>query len=87
MVAVSSALNAILVEELQRRAPQRGMRKRLAHDLGTDQTRLSRWFKGQSHIPEHIAWRLLAKVRDEELELAAKIEAELLRPSMLKEGE
>lgn len=63
--------------------PNRGMRKRVAHELGTYESRLSEYIQRRRPIPLATAKRIriLAQIRAEELELADKIEAEINRKS------
>lgn len=73
--------------ELHRQAPRRGMSKRAAYDLGVSQKMFCAYAAGRVNIPEYMAWRILEKARLDDLALADKIEAELLKPSLLKECE
>jgi hypothetical protein len=82
---LSPSAQQIVLGELHRRAPRRGMRKRLAYELSTTEQGLSSVMLGKRAVPEVLAWRLLAKVRAEELALADKLEAEMALPSLLKE--
>lgn len=76
--------------ELCRRAPRRGMRKALALDAGVSQSLISQIATGKRPMTPSLAEELgfkLAWVRDEELALADRIEAELVGPSKLRDGQ
>jgi hypothetical protein len=87
MGRLSPRCQRLIRTELRRRAPLRGMSKRAAHRIGASPTSYLAYVAGRNNIPEHIAWRILEQARQEDLELAAKIEAELNAPSALKECE
>ena len=67
------------VATLCRLVPNRGMRKKVAHELGTYESRLSEYIQRRRPIPLATAKRIriLAQLRAEELLLADKIEREL----------
>lgn len=76
--------------ELQRRTRQRGHLKAIAADAGLGVPAVYEIRSGRRPMMPSLAEELgftLAWVRAEELELADKIEAELTRPSTMKEGE
>lgn len=66
--------------ELERRTVVRGSRKRLAHILRTDTSRLCEYLTGRRAISENMAERILYRLHVEELRLADKIEAEMHVP-------
>jgi len=67
----------LLIREIDRRTPARGMLKGLAADWGVSQAHLTGLRNGSAKLGSDVAARVLAKVRAEDLVLANKIEAEL----------
>lgn len=66
--------------ELRQRAQPRGGSKRLAYELGVSKSTISNWISGRHPITDFRAEQILAKVREEELRLLARLEAEMQVP-------
>jgi predicted transcriptional regulator len=82
MGALSPVGATIARRELERRLPTRGLRKRVANELGVSQTSLHFYLAG-APIPERVGAELvgrdlLERIRAEEFALADRIEAEIL---------
>lgn len=71
------AYSALLVQEIKVRTAWRGSSKIVAHDLGLTQQYLLNLRSG-APVGRKAAARILAKVREDDLALADKIEDELL---------
>lgn len=86
---------AAIIADVRSRLNPRGASKRLAHDLGISRSHLLSIANGNSRVGPKVAARLgyqpawekalLNDIQLEDQRLAEKIEAELARPSMLKE--
>lgn len=70
------AHSALLVQEVRLRSQWWGSSKRVARELGISPERLSQ-IKGGASIGKRAAATILAKVREEDLALADRIEEEL----------
>lgn len=63
MAALPLSIEQAVLEELRRRTEGRGLRKRVAHDLGVSQATLSLVLRGLRRPSEQIARRLGFRAR------------------------
>jgi DNA-binding transcriptional regulator YdaS (Cro superfamily) len=81
----AAALRELATEEVRRRTFWRGSPKEAAQVLGLSPSYITALSNGTVEMTDKAARTILAAAREEELALADRIEAEINRPSLLKD--